>query len=139
MADWNHSFVIYSLLQRPVVQVEWKTLLASHHRIIFRLSWAPSTTGRVEGYPENQQAPQLQDLLEYYTNIEENAQAVAGAAFNSAVKKYELMPRLLLPPLPPPEDQPDDSGRSARETADAEESWKGVRKAIEYDVADSWI
>ncbi|KAJ4294564.1 hypothetical protein N0V90_008255 [Kalmusia sp. IMI 367209] len=95
MADWRHSRVIWSLLQRPEILQEWCRLLESKQRTQNPFSWKASTTGRVEGYPETNTQPQLQDMLEFYTP-DQDAAAIARLAFETGLREKEL------PSIPPP-------------------------------------
>jgi len=94
VANWYHSMVIFSLLQRPAIQLEWNRLLKSTCEQQLTLAWNRHSTGRVEGYPETGDAPQLQDLLEYYTP-DQDAALIAGLAFDK-----------LVPPPVPAKDSP---------------------------------
>jgi hypothetical protein len=96
MADWNHSAVIYSLLQRPVVLKEWNAILESKKRAFIGFGWDSQSTGRVEGYPDSTKTLQLQDALEYFTPGQDAA-ALAQNAYDLAVKKISREP----PPVPP--------------------------------------
>lgn len=86
MKDWNHSVVIYSLLQRPEIVGEWQAILSSKQRHFIGFGWHPVKTGRVEGYPESDPTLQLQDALEYFTP-DQDAAALAQWAFDQAVPK----------------------------------------------------
>lgn len=97
MADWNHSVVIYSLLQRPDVLDEWNAILEGEGRSFIGFGWEPSSTGRVEGYPDSNSASQLQDALEYYTTSQDPT-TLARLAFDLAVTKVD---RDHPPPVPP--------------------------------------
>jgi hypothetical protein len=103
MANWNHSAVIYSLLQRPAILVEWNALLSVRKRTFIGFGWDAQTTARVDGYPDSNNALQLQDALEYYTS-DQNAAALAQYAFDLAVKKIA---RERTPPPVPPKDNND--------------------------------
>ncbi|KAL5380420.1 hypothetical protein DPSP01_007742 [Paraphaeosphaeria sporulosa] len=95
MADWKHSRVIWSLLQRPEILQEWCYLLETKQRTQNPFSWKESTTGRAEGYPDTDAQPQLQDLLEFYPQPH-NAAAIARLAFETGLREKEL------PKAPPP-------------------------------------
>jgi hypothetical protein len=95
MADWNHSAVIYSLLQRPVVRKEWDALLAAKTRVYVGFGWDPKSTGRVEGYPDSTATMQIQDELEYLAPGQDVA-ALVRKVYLLAVKKVERGP----PPVP---------------------------------------
>ncbi|KAF2846291.1 hypothetical protein T440DRAFT_471942 [Plenodomus tracheiphilus IPT5] len=97
VSDWYHSMVIYSLLQRPVIQVKWNKLLESRQERNPKFAWNEHSTGRVEGYPESNAIPQLQDQLEYYTP-DQDAASLALLAFDKlASAKLRSTP----PPVPP--------------------------------------
>lgn len=51
MEDWDHSRVIYSLLQRPDIVQAWDAIVRSKGPSSITYEWDPTTTGRVEGYP----------------------------------------------------------------------------------------
>ncbi|KAL5409705.1 hypothetical protein PMIN03_005833 [Paraphaeosphaeria minitans] len=95
MADWKHSRVIWSLLQRPEILQEWCYLLETKQRTQNPFSWKESTTGRSEGYPDTDAQPQLQDLLEFYPQSHKAA-AIARLAFEMGLREKEL------PKAPPP-------------------------------------
>lgn len=95
MADWKHSQVIWSLLQRPEILREWCQLLESKQRTQNPFSWKQSITGRSEGYPDTNQPPQLQDLLEFHT-FPQNAATIARLAFEAGLRTKES------PSTPPP-------------------------------------
>ncbi|KAJ4357892.1 uncharacterized protein N0V89_002469 [Didymosphaeria variabile] len=95
MADWKHSRVIWSLLQRPEILQEWCRLLETKHRTKNPFAWKASTTGRSEGYPDTNTQPHLQDLLEFYTSSEDAA-AIARLAFETGLREKKL------PSIPPP-------------------------------------
>jgi hypothetical protein len=96
MAEWNHSAVIYSLLQRPAMLKEWNGLLLSKKRVYIGFGWDPQSTGRVEGYPDSTKILQLQDELEYFA-LGQDAAALARKVYDLAVKKVAREP----PPVPP--------------------------------------
>jgi hypothetical protein len=100
MANWNHSAVIYSLLQRPAILVEWDAILSVRKQRFIGFGWDAQTTARVDGYPDSNNTLQLQDALEYYTP-DQDAVALAQYAFNLAVKKVA---RERTPPPVPPKD-----------------------------------
>lgn len=102
MDNWMPTKVIYSLLHRPEINSEWQLLLARKQRMNPSFGWNPETTGRVEGYPEANPQPQLQDLLEYYTPQQNTAAAIAQLAFDTGLVKKELLIVKELPPPPPP-------------------------------------
>jgi hypothetical protein len=95
MKEWNHSAVIYSLLQRPAMRKEWDALIASKKRVYVGFGWNPKSTGRVEGYPDSTATIQIQDELEYLAPGQDVA-ALARKVYVLAVKKVEREP----PPVP---------------------------------------
>ncbi|KAJ4994211.1 homeobox and C2H2 transcription factor [Stagonosporopsis vannaccii] len=80
MRDWRQSDVIQSLLQRPTIREAWCKILQSQRQLRTDFGWNQHNTGRVEGYPENNAEPHLQDLLEYY-RPNNSAAALAQLAF----------------------------------------------------------
>ncbi|KAF2035999.1 hypothetical protein EK21DRAFT_44093, partial [Setomelanomma holmii] len=86
IADWNHSAVIYSLLQRPAVRAEWDAVLRESGQKFLAIDWDPQTTGRTEGYPDIDSTPKLQDMLEFLVPSGD-AKTLAQMAFDQAVKK----------------------------------------------------
>lgn len=80
MKDWRQSDVIQSLLQRPAIRDAWYKILQSQPQLRADFGWNQHNTGRIEGYPENNAEPHLQDLLEYYRSSD-NAAALAQLAF----------------------------------------------------------
>ena len=65
MSNWLHSNVINSLLQRPEISEEWFKIMPPQTPLK-SYRWDHHNTGRVDGYPESNESPHLQDLLEYY-------------------------------------------------------------------------
>ncbi|KAI1343451.1 hypothetical protein F5Y15DRAFT_234077 [Xylariaceae sp. FL0016] len=82
--DWLHSNVIYGLLHQHGIHETWKALIASKqnqfngHQPMF--SWSPESTGRAQGFVENESPGQLQDLLEFYDGSKEAAEQVVEMA-----------------------------------------------------------
>ncbi|KAF2732425.1 hypothetical protein EJ04DRAFT_496941 [Polyplosphaeria fusca] len=68
ISEWHHSRVIWSLLQQPRIHQAWVQLLEQKQVAIPSFSWNRHTTGRAEGFSDAACQPQLQDLLEFYTN-----------------------------------------------------------------------
>lgn len=91
MADWHHSSVIESLLQRPVIRPEWSRILQSQPQLRCNFGWNQHNTGRVEGFPEKDLKPHLQDLLERY-KPGDNVAGLAQLAFR----------KIAFPARPPP-------------------------------------
>jgi len=102
MATWNHSQVIFSLLQRPELILAWCLLLENKQRTKSPFSWNQQTTGRVDGYPEAKCQPQLQDLLEYYTP-NQDVSALARLAFDKG-QVEKALPRPPARPAVPEKD-----------------------------------
>lgn len=99
IGDWYHSWVIYSLLQRPAIWAQWTKLL-QQYGVVANLAWNEHSTGRVEGYPESVPNLQLQDALEYFTP-DANAAALAQLAFDKAIKRTAEVEVSVPPPVPP--------------------------------------
>jgi hypothetical protein len=100
MEQWNHSSVIYSLLQRPAILREWNAILERKKRAFIGFGWDQQSTGRVEGYPDSNPTLQLQDELEFFTPYH-NAAALARKAFDLAVTKVDRGHPDVAPPVPP--------------------------------------
>ncbi|PVI06856.1 hypothetical protein DM02DRAFT_377342 [Periconia macrospinosa] len=101
MDDWHHSQVIFSLLQRPEILRHWCRLLEVKQRTGSPFRWRKHDTGRVEGFPESNCDPQLQDLLEYYTPEYGSTLTIVRLAFDTGLREKEL------PSLPVPEEAPE--------------------------------
>ncbi|KAF2466950.1 uncharacterized protein BDR25DRAFT_292645 [Lindgomyces ingoldianus] len=67
MTNWKHTLVILSLLKQPHVCQEQIRLYESKGVQNPYFGWNEHTTGRAEGYPDGLCAPQLQDLLEFFS------------------------------------------------------------------------
>jgi hypothetical protein len=80
MDHWTQSQVILSLLEQPLVWPEWNRILAIKEECNPSFSWSPEFTGRAEGYPDIDCAPQLQDLLEFFTP-DQDAATLARLAY----------------------------------------------------------
>ncbi|KAI1077752.1 hypothetical protein F5B20DRAFT_252162 [Whalleya microplaca] len=84
-ADWLHSNVIYGLLHQHLVHEAWKALIArkqnrfNGHQPMF--SWSPESTGRAQGFVENENPGQLQDLLEFFNGTKESAEKIVDEAY----------------------------------------------------------
>ncbi|XP_014560731.1 hypothetical protein COCVIDRAFT_12496 [Bipolaris victoriae FI3] len=105
-SDWIHSNVIHSLLQRPVISYEWRRIVQGMQLHTVLCSWNQHSTGRVEGYPESNPVPQLQDYLEYFTP-DQDPVALAQLAYRKMIRHSEAPPRMAapLPPLPQEQQQ----------------------------------
>lgn len=92
-AHWYHSNVIYGLLHQPGVNAAWKNIIGARFSHIPkdqqpRYGWDQKTTGRKQGFLENETAGNLQDLLEFFNPTKDDAVKVARLAFDMA----ELLP-----------------------------------------------
>lgn len=81
MENWSQSKIIYSLLLQPSIREEWQRILYSKQELNPHFGWSQSWAGRAEGYPDSGCAPQLQDLLEFFTE-EQNASEIAEFAYH---------------------------------------------------------
>lgn len=86
--DWMHSRVVYGLLHQPLIHEAWDALVNSKHQSQFgrrpQFSWHPSKTGRAQGFLEKENPGQLQDLLEFFSGDEGEAQWIVSVAYNLA-------------------------------------------------------
>lgn len=86
--DWMHSRVIYGLLHQPLIHSAWDALVADKHTTIDgrrpQFSWHPSKTGRAQGFLEKESPGQLQDLLEFFSGDESEAQWIVSLAYELA-------------------------------------------------------
>lgn len=102
-ADWLHSLVIYGLLHQPVIHEAWKRLVAQRHGgdpgRQPNFSWAPATTGRAQGFMENECPGQLQDLLEFFSGSAKDAELLVQYAYDQADVMFR--PRGSSPTSPP--------------------------------------
>ncbi|KAI5861026.1 hypothetical protein GGS23DRAFT_205418 [Durotheca rogersii] len=84
-ADWWHSNVIYGLLHQHLVHEAWKSLVARKQSAFNGLqpmfSWSPESSGRAQGFVENENPGQLQDHLEFFDGTKESADAIAEMAY----------------------------------------------------------
>lgn len=128
MADWCHSVVIYSLLRRPAVLMEWDSVLQSMNQPFTGFAWTAEATGRVEGYPNSSRYPRLQDALEYFTP-KQDAAALARKAYDLAVKTIARQDRDIAPPVPA-KDYPVDHEALLQNIMDETESWTRFAKSI---------
>lgn len=97
-AHWYHSNVIYGLLHQPGVNAAWKNIIGSRFSHIPkdqqpRYGWDQKTTGRKQGFLENETAGNLQDLLEFFNPTKDDSVKVARLAFDMA----ELLPANMAP------------------------------------------
>ncbi|KAJ3496128.1 hypothetical protein NLG97_g2882 [Lecanicillium saksenae] len=86
--DWMHSRVIYGLLHQPLIHTAWDALVAEKHTSYGgrrpQFSWHPSKTGRAQGFLEKESPGQLQDLLEFFSGDESEAQWIVSVAYDLA-------------------------------------------------------
>lgn len=136
MADWNHSVVIYSLLQRPPLLHVWEKLVASKKRHFVGFGWDVRSTARVEGYPDSTRVLQLQDELEFFS-AENDAAALAHRAFDLAVKKVARdapgSAEAEVPPPVPPKDYRLNHKASLQDVRRKPESWTQFVESVVQD------
>ncbi|OWT42528.1 homeobox and C2H2 transcription factor [Pochonia chlamydosporia 170] len=86
--DWMHSRVVYGLLHQPLVREAWDRLVEDKRSNYGgkrpQFSWHPSKTGRAQGFLEKESPGQLQDLLEFFSGDETEANWVVGVAYELA-------------------------------------------------------
>lgn len=86
--DWMHSRVVYGLLHQPLIHEAWDALVVSkqpeYNGRRPQFSWHPSKTGRAQGFLENESPGQLQDLLEFFSGNEGEAQWIVSVAYDLA-------------------------------------------------------
>ncbi|EWZ84040.1 hypothetical protein FOWG_12869 [Fusarium oxysporum f. sp. lycopersici MN25] len=86
--DWMHSRVVYGLLHQPLIHEAWDALVVSKQAEYNgrrpQFSWHPSKTGRAQGFLENENPGQLQDLLEFFSGDEGEAQWIVSVAYDLA-------------------------------------------------------
>ncbi|KAK5999227.1 hypothetical protein PT974_01618 [Cladobotryum mycophilum] len=87
-SDWMHSRVIYGLLHQPHIHNSWEALVTGKHGELAarrpQFSWHPSKTGRAQGFLEKENMGQLQDLLEFFSGDDGEAQWIVNLAYESA-------------------------------------------------------
>lgn len=87
-AAWMHSRVVYGLMHQPLIHEAWTNLLntkqVEHAGRRPRFSWHPSRTGRAQGFLEQENTGQLQDMLEFFSGNEQEAQWIVKAAYDMA-------------------------------------------------------
>ncbi|KAL6707986.1 hypothetical protein ACN47E_003660 [Coniothyrium glycines] len=130
MKDWYQSYVIYSLLHRPVLFYEWTRLLESKDGRITNYAWNSHSTGRVEGYPESNPIPNLQDQLEYFSPAQDAA-ALARLAYAKAVKRAPQLERCAPPPVP----LKDDYNLLLAELTTETENWTEITNSLLHDAS----
>lgn len=86
--EWMHSRVVYGLLHQPLIHEAWDALVTSksseYNGRRPRFSWHPSRTGRAQGFLEKENPGQLQDLLEFFSGDEGDAQWIASVTYDLA-------------------------------------------------------
>ncbi|KFA47458.1 hypothetical protein S40293_02117 [Stachybotrys chartarum IBT 40293] len=86
--EWMHSRVVYGLLRQPLIHEAWDALVASKQSECEgrrpQFSWHPSKTGRAQGFLEKENPGQLQDLLEFFSGDEGEAQWIVSVAHDLA-------------------------------------------------------
>jgi hypothetical protein len=100
MATWSQTQIILSLLTQPHLAKEWHRLLDIFQEPNPSFGWSSRWTGRAEGYPDSDCAPQLQDLLEFFTP-EQDAAALARLAYEMGHVPKQTLP-VSLPIARPP-------------------------------------
>lgn len=88
-SDWMHSRVVYGLLHQPLIHGAWDALVSSkqqseHSGRRPQFSWHPTKTGRAQGFLEKENPGQLQDLLEFFSGDEGEAQWIVTVAYDLA-------------------------------------------------------
>ncbi|KAK3185556.1 hypothetical protein K4F52_005656 [Lecanicillium sp. MT-2017a] len=86
--DWMHSRVVYGLLHQPLIHAAWDAMVNEKHSAYGgkrpQFSWHPSKTGRAQGFLEKESPGQLQDLLEFFSGDESEAQWIVSVAYDLA-------------------------------------------------------
>ena len=95
---WHHTHVILALLGRPGVNEAWHSLMEKKAIVNPWFRFHRRTTARAEGFPYSGRAPQLQDLLEFFTP-EQDAQKLVEQAWEEG---YKEPPPVISPPVPTP-------------------------------------
>jgi hypothetical protein len=97
-----HSRVVYGLLHQPLVREAWDTIVEAKRPEYSgrrpQFSWHPSKTGRAQGFLEKESPGQLQDLLEFFSGDENDANWVVNIAYELADIVMGTPPA----PTPPP-------------------------------------
>lgn len=127
-AHWFHSNVIYGLLHQPGINPAWRDIIDSKFSHIPkdqqpRYGWDPKTTGRKQGFLENETAGNLQDLLEFFNPTKDDPAKVARMAFDFAEltpahqapgRSSLEVPDKSVPPPPPPAPKREKSTASSK-------------------------
>lgn len=86
--DWMHSRVIYGLMHQPLIHQAWENLVTSKQSEYSgrrpQFSWHPSKTGRAQGFLEKENPGQLQDLLEFFSGDDSEANWIVSVAYSLA-------------------------------------------------------
>lgn len=117
-AHWYHSNVIYGLLHQPALNTAWKSIIGSRFSHIPKeqqpqYGWDAKTTGRKQGFLENETAGNLQDLLEFFQPTKDDPAQVTRLAFDLAdiapasssprgISNLGVLDKGPQPPPPPP-------------------------------------
>ncbi|KAL7948084.1 hypothetical protein V8C42DRAFT_274337 [Trichoderma barbatum] len=105
-AEWMHSRVVYGLLHQPLIHGAWDALVTAKQAEFGgrrpQFSWHPSKTGRAQGFLEKENPGQLQDLLEFFSGDEGEAQWIVTVAFDLSDMAFASAQ----PPAPAPSPQP---------------------------------
>ncbi|UKZ74431.1 hypothetical protein TrVFT333_002099 [Trichoderma virens FT-333] len=105
-AEWMHSRVIYGLLHQPLIHGAWDALVTAKQAEFGgrrpQFSWHPSKTGRAQGFLEKENPGQLQDLLEFFSGDEGEAQWIVSVAFDLSDMAFASAQT----PAPAPSPQP---------------------------------
>ncbi|KAH6607053.1 homeobox and c2h2 transcription factor [Trichoderma cornu-damae] len=104
-ADWMHSRVVYGLLHQPLIHEAWEALVTGKQAEFGgrrpQFSWHPSKTGRAQGFLEKENPGQLQDLLEFFSGDEGEAQWIVSVAFELSDLAFASTQPAPRPPPPP--------------------------------------
>jgi hypothetical protein len=104
-ADWMHSRVVYGLLHQPLIHNAWDAIVTAKQAEFGgrrpQFSWHPSKTGRAQGFLEKENPGQLQDLLEFFSGDEGEAQWIVSIAFELSDMAFSNTQ----PPVPAPSPQ----------------------------------
>lgn len=140
MDDWKHSVVILSLIHRPAIFCEWDKILRSERRLFISFWWDSASTARVEGYPDSNKSPQLQDTLEYFSPGEDAA-ATARWAYEQATKKIARgrLQSPVAPPVPPKDHRVNPKASLQEITKEAESMTQFIQSIIADDILPTGV
>ncbi|PNP52362.1 hypothetical protein THARTR1_06966 [Trichoderma harzianum] len=109
-AEWMHSRVIYGLLHQPLIHGAWDALVTAKQAEFGgrrpQFSWHPSKTGRAQGFLEKENPGQLQDLLEFFSGDEGEAQWIVSIAFDLSDMAFASAQPPAAAPSPQPQFAP---------------------------------